>query len=505
MAKEVSEVDDDEVCFQLDPLTRRGRLTVLISLVGMPLIPALALLIYAIYYVVVDVRRDIQEPEIINTFAVLSETYDVISALQAELESVTANLVNNDSVLFSSPSEQYEKTELVIELTHGWPSSLDKHFPSKTDYLAQLQQLRRGIESPNVSVLAAVDKYSVLWEALIDWLVGRLYEATAMINWTTVVAYQFSLDCLSVLAVEKVLGNVFFARGWLTPEEHDNFLEMRTLADIYLQHSMRHDARMSMWYDRISLTQVHVVRDMETEVDIIESGESDLQLLYHAVIWHRTTSSYMDTLITASGLFTMETASELQSFGSLLVGDIAFEVILILFALLVVLPFTVISASNAVGALYSFARTTQSRHLQMRREKRRTENLLREMLPRTVSYRLLHGEKVVAENFGMVTVMFSDVPDFNKITQRSAPLDIVLFLNELYTLMDDHIVMYDVYKVETIGCEYMVASGVPSRNGDRHATELGRMGLDILRKVEKMDIVHLPDTKLDLRLGMHSG
>lgn len=60
-------------------------------------------------------------------------------------------------------------------------------------------------------------------------------------------------------------------------------------------------------------------------------------------------------------------------------------------------------------------------------------------------------------------------------------------------------------QVETIGDAYMVASGLPRRNGNRHAAEIANMALDILSCAGNFRMRHAPDVPICIRAGLHSG
>ena len=60
-------------------------------------------------------------------------------------------------------------------------------------------------------------------------------------------------------------------------------------------------------------------------------------------------------------------------------------------------------------------------------------------------------------------------------------------------------------QVETIGDAYLVASGLPVPNVEKHATEIALMALDVLSAVMAFKIRHEPERKLEIRIGLHSG
>uniref|UniRef100_A0A8C4EK20 Guanylate cyclase n=1 Tax=Dicentrarchus labrax TaxID=13489 RepID=A0A8C4EK20_DICLA len=164
---------------------------------------------------------------------------------------------------------------------------------------------------------------------------------------------------------------------------------------------------------------------------------------------------------------------------------------------------------NLIRRLQMYSRTlerlVEERTSLYKAERDRADRLNFMLLPGPVVRSLKETGRVKPELFEEVTIYFSDIVGFTTLCHYSTPMEVVDMLNDIYKNFDSILDHHDVYKVETIGDAYMVASGLPKRNGDRHAVDIALMALDMLAFVGTFELLHLPGIPLWIRIGVHSG
>jgi adenylate cyclase len=169
---------------------------------------------------------------------------------------------------------------------------------------------------------------------------------------------------------------------------------------------------------------------------------------------------------------------------------------------------TMLALNIAVGGiivftlLAVFASQRRDALAALRQEQAKSENLLLNILPRSIAEKLKAHAQPIADQFGAASILFADVVDFTPWSERLPPAEVVGYLDHLFSHFDGLAERYGLEKIKTIGDCYMVAAGVPTPRRD-HARVLALMALDMLEAMGSADeISHLG---LDLRIGINSG
>jgi len=136
------------------------------------------------------------------------------------------------------------------------------------------------------------------------------------------------------------------------------------------------------------------------------------------------------------------------------------------------------------------------------RAKAESDALLLNVLPRSIADRLKRGERVIADHYDAVTILFADVVDFTPFAAHETPARAVDLLNDVFSNFDTLAERHDLEKIKTIGDAYMVIAGAPEPRAD-HAGIIVDMALEM--QAVTASIEPTPGTPLRLRIGVASG
>lgn len=139
-------------------------------------------------------------------------------------------------------------------------------------------------------------------------------------------------------------------------------------------------------------------------------------------------------------------------------------------------------------------------------EKDRTEQWLLNTLPSQVVIELKRNGKVKAQAFKQVSIMFTDVVGFTRISESMEPSRIVSKLDILFQKFDEIIQANNLEKIKTIGDAYMCAGGVPVENST-NPIDACCAALQIQAFMDKLKYEAIADHEdyWEIRLGINTG
>lgn len=154
------------------------------------------------------------------------------------------------------------------------------------------------------------------------------------------------------------------------------------------------------------------------------------------------------------------------------------------------------------SCLYFFEMQKRGLFALFQREHDRAEELLLQMLPRSVADRLKQGRDPIADNFADVTVLFADLCGFSDLAPKLSPRELVGLLNAVFSDFDMLAEKYGVEKIKTIGDAYMVVGGL-AHDSEGHVEAIADLALEMAQAVSKHSMEGLEP--LSVRIGINTG
>lgn len=139
-------------------------------------------------------------------------------------------------------------------------------------------------------------------------------------------------------------------------------------------------------------------------------------------------------------------------------------------------------------------------------EKKRSEDLLLNILPVEISEELKQFGKTKARSFEMASVLFADIKGFTTISEQLSATEIVSGIDEYFELFDTLMDKYNIEKIKTIGDAYLCVCGIPVPVED-HAIYLILAAKEFIEGVKKIRKSRMKRKlhSFDFRIGIHSG
>ena len=153
----------------------------------------------------------------------------------------------------------------------------------------------------------------------------------------------------------------------------------------------------------------------------------------------------------------------------------------------------IISSQNELLEQNVDARTAE-----LKAEKKKSDDLLLNILPEEVANELKETGKATAKLFNNVSVIFTDFVNFTGISETMTPEALVTEIDRCFKAVDGIIEKHGLEKIKTIGDAYLAVSGLPNASPN-HAHQAINAAIEIQKFMEESKGL------FTIRIGIHSG
>lgn len=158
----------------------------------------------------------------------------------------------------------------------------------------------------------------------------------------------------------------------------------------------------------------------------------------------------------------------------------------------------------AIMLLFAFVFLAQRNRI--RKGKKESDELLRNILPEEIAEELKARGVADARHYDEVSILFTDFKGFTALAEQLTPKELVAEIDYCFRKFDAIITAHGIEKIKTIGDAYMAVAGLPVADSN-HALKLVRAALEIRDFMEAYKQERREQGKIyfEIRIGIHSG
>ncbi len=441
-----------EVRDMLKEIENKGPRERLVKTIIVIIIPLITLLSICIVSLVENVENFQTQRETISAIQDNNDYNRVVLSLMAERGLSAIFIGSNDMAkekVYSQLLVRRSKTNDAIGQLRVWPDgglqTSAEVIKSKTDLQDLVKEFRHKINrTMNVTIKDDMDFYTNITQALSREAIYKSRSHDGNL-WPEIVAQDSLLQLSDFMGIERAIGGTRFAACRLDEDLSEMFREAALKGDILRRMAETYHTSVAE-HLREELSKIdseqQAVDDMKESIfenaNICESHGEEYAS-QQSLDWYGNVTEVIETISKVRNALseqTKQTSKEnLHSAQTkvIILGTVVSIIILLCLAAGI---YNALHIQNLLTTIGMYAKKLHSKTQELKFEKKRTDQLLYQRLPKSVADQLRCNKRVTAGYFDCVGIYFSDIIGFTELSTQSTPMEVVDLLNSLYRYGD---------------------------------------------------------------------